>query len=504
MADVSEDDRFNVSPPVSLQQDTTLTSRTPYVQVDTTNGPVLVTLPSSGPNDNTLFIVEKTQGTASCTVQSGDLIDGTNSVTVDTDLVVWGQGGTWTADVDAVSNALVTAEIPLAPGNNGYGDSDAHGGGPVTTTQQVITLASRGSTTLTHPVDSDNSRLVQTAVQTADVAQDSSLFPVTPARFGLQNPNDSEILSGSFTLKTAAPSTTNSNMSLGGTAFASSSTQPAANGNDDNTGNFWYNASAEDPTEAYWGVVMSSTTALYTVEVNWYSQTYAASSMVVEGSNDGSNWTVLDTFSVTYAATTSHPVSGAPHFYTQFRLRFPTTNNTTYVVLREGRFLGGVPSTSTLNTTDTYAVSTTSIATDTWASVLDAQVMTFEPASSSLTLLASFDGRSTWKAFDGTAWTAWPLTDIATSPMTSSRWTNASWTSELADTLDVAVWLSTSSGEANPSFSGVTFRFQTPPYFKTAPEQPTEVRWLSDSQVNVRNTSDSAQTVRVNVWTKNT
>ena len=96
-----------------------------------------------------------------------------------------------------------------------------------------------------------------------------------------------------------------------------------------------------------------------------------------------------------------------------------------------------------------------------------------EPANTTIKYLVSFDGRTTWKYWNGTAWTTATLADLQTNGMTVAALKTAlesNWVSTLGATLDFAIDLKTTDVYVTPEVDNIVVSYTgNPGYYLMQP-----------------------------------
>lgn len=486
------DEVFLPSPVVVTTLNYNLNQGEPYIQADTTSNNVTLVLPPATDNTDHIFVVEKTAGGNNVVLNATtDLIDTFTTQTVTGVTVVAARNGTWTTNVEEVTFGIQNAEQRTT--------SVFQGRQPFNVST-VATVGVGAQLEIEHPSDPNSERQITVWVEDMVTEDDTTFGGLMVSDYNVNNPTESEINNGTFALTINPPATTSSNLSIGATAFATTATNPASNGNDNNTSTFWYNTTAEDPTNAEWWCDIGQLAALYTVEIEWFSSTYFANEVVIDGSADGVNWTELHTESgIAYTAVTTFAVPGAPFYYRWFRMRFPGAVQSTYVVAREIRFLGGIPQAGTVGTTDTYISSNVQMVTTTWQTVNSVTVTSTETANTTVLYLLSFDEGNTWEAWNGAAWSTVALASIGSSPMTTARVTSADYSTKIQNSIRLAVFISTSAATDNPQFSGLTFNYSTSAFQRNPDAGEFRFIRVSDTMTAVQNRTASPKTITANL-----
>jgi hypothetical protein len=157
---------------------------------------------------------------------------------------------------------------------------------------------------------------------------------------------------------------------------------------------------------------------------------HSANTWDFQGSNNNSSWTTLDSRSgITWTAGESKT--------------FSFSNSTAYRYYRISISSGNYPSGGIYVMIESL--------------VLKRSYLT------SIKYLVSFDGRSTWKYWNGSDWIAATLANIETSGMTSSQMTTAliaNWTSALGTTLDITASLQSNDNSIVPTLTSIQMTSQ--------------------------------------------
>ena len=126
-------------------------------------------------------------------------------------------------------------------------------------------------------------------------------------------------------------------------------------------------------------------------------------------------------------------------------------------------------SSSYSNTSSYITTSATSqIDTSSWSSMSSATLTQTTPANTSIKYLTSFDNRSTWKYWDGSAWQTSTLDNIETNGNSNTvleGLSTANWESTggfTPGTLDFAISLSTTDSSVTPSLDSIVVNFTAP------------------------------------------
>lgn len=303
------------------------------------------------------------------------------------------------------------------------------------------------------------------------------------------------------------------NISGDGTASASTSTSPSRNANDGRSSTFWYNTIAEPAVGSWWMVDFGSVRAVYSLEVEWYSTTYYGTDVSIQWSNDATNWNlILRDQSVSY--TSSGNSAGnykfadfpQPVFARYFRIYCNGSNNSTYFILREARFFEAVgsnfstSSTATLTSNDSGQINTFS-----WDTINSCQLQGTFPSGTTTKMLLSFDGRSTWVYWSGSAWVT--ESNIANSTMTptvfnsltSANFAESGGLNDGGETIDIKINIGTSDSTKSPIINSVLFNVTTKVFREQSSEMSIRVRNVSSRKTEFKNISDTDKTFHISI-----
>ncbi len=422
------------------------------------------------------------------------------------------------ADVDIVANqgADNAGTIRYSAANNRWEISNdgasfvgiAAGGTMLVFNQ---TLVNNGTATFSHASDVDNKRIVQVKEEvTATGATDSSLDfdAVDEATYIQENAANTQFVGGVAKLEGVfSGAVGGTNLTSGKTVSASTSSQPAINGNDTNNNTFWYTTSGGS-NGGWWQVDLGGgAPAVRRATVRWYTTTssYRCSTFNIEGSNtDGSGYVSVYTGN-TSADPQEATYNFAPNTYRYWRFVCTTATNTNYYVVREFRLfeaLASYPLTPYYVTTDANTITTSS-----WTGVTNFDFTQTTPALTSIRYLVSFDGKTTWKYWNGTAWTASSLANLQTDGMTEASIeaiTSAQWmaaggiNSDAAETLDIAFDLDTNDSAVTPSVDQLDITFTTPNYWKIN-TQNYDIHEYSTTETQVTNKTGATKNVKITI-----
>jgi len=208
----------------------------------------------------------------------------------------------------------------------------------------------------------------------------------------------------------------------------------------------------------------------------------APSAWTVSGSNIGLTgpWTTLDSRTgqnPTNASASGYTFSNStPYRYYQIAFTNSVGGSAYHVELNQVQILG--PGTYTYPTGTMYYATTStgssfSLAAFSSASITSVTFTSTTPSGTTLVGLVSFDGRTTWKYWNGSAWTTTTLSAIATNGTSLSTITTALAGVTVASlpaqtALDFAWGLETTSASATPAVFLVTIVIALPAAYQSA------------------------------------
>jgi len=322
---------------------------------------------------------------------------------------------------------------------------------------------------------------------------------------------NSELSDIGFTLVGAGYSE-GSSISHNGTASASSTTQPASNAIDQNTGTFWYNSSSEPPVGAWWKLDFGSVTGIYSTEVIWYSTSYYATDVSIEYSNDDQNWTLaLRDQSCVY--TSSGNSTGQykfadfsnPIFARYFRFTCNASVSSSYFIFREVYLYeasaNGFPTGA--DSTISNIKANRQIDSVNWSLINSSTLNGTFPAGTSTKMLLSFDDQTTWVYWNGSAWTTTILANIDTNYMTHTTFDGLSTANYAAangfnsstNTIDVAINISTSDSTKTPIVTDVTFNLTTNNFREVLHSDTIRIRYITPTKTEFKNISTESKSI---------
>lgn len=362
---------------------------------------------------------------------------------------------------------------------------------------------------LDHFPDPDYQRRASINEDITDTFDDTSLTfsKGHTGKYEIDAPLVAELNQNSLTL-TGSNYVQGTNISGDGTASASTSTSSPQNAIDNNTSTFWYNTTAEPAVGSWWMLDFGTVRPVYSLEVVWYSTTYYGTDVSIQWSNDGENWNlILRDQAVTYTSTgnTTGTYKFAdfpqPVFARYFRIYCNASNNATYFILREARFFEAVGSNfSTSGTASLTSNDSGQINTFSWNTVNSCQLNGTFPTGTTTKMLLSFDGRSSWVYWSGSAWVT--ESNIANSTMTPTVFdslTSANFSGALGDSLDIKINIGTSDSTKSPIINSILFNVTTKVFRQRSSEMSIRVRNLSSRKTEFKNLSDSDKTFHISI-----
>lgn len=391
--------------------------------------------------------------------------------------------------------------------NDGGAFAPLGGGGSAT--QLSATIADGAEQLFTHSSDPNFERVVDVYFEDAETINDTTTWDVLTAEEGLytqENAAITDFTGDSIRLEPSGVFTPGAtNLSLAATAIGSDTTRPFANANDDDINTFWYNQGGGPSTNQWWGVDLGAATTVMRAEVHWFSTTYHATTMDIQGSNDGTVWNTVATVNPTGVNTEQWDF--APTTYRYWRFLCVTGNNATFFVLDEGRFFEAIG--GGYSTTPAYVTTGASKAIDTtaWSQINTTDIIDNQPANTEMRYLFSFDSGTTWSEFSGGTWNAQTLTNIETVGMTAAavealtpaNWNAAGGLNSGTNTLNYAVSVATTDTNATPVHSGIEINYNTQTYWQKGESDTVRVRLYDDVTTGVQNNTGSSKPFRVNV-----
>jgi len=401
-----------------------------------------------------------------------------------------------------------TNKLMLCDGTSWVGPSGAS-----ISSYQVNALADGVTRSISHSSDPNNERILQILETiTSPTETDNSLdFDTADEANYTQedSANGTEFIGGLVRLKGSYSGSSATNSALGQTASASSSSQPASRANDGDNNTFWYTTNG-NATGGWWQVDLGSSMMINSASVRWYttSSSYRCSSFRIQGSNDGT--TFANVFgphdSSSDAQDQVYNFSPASNRYWRFLCETAVSSN--YYVVREARVfeaLGTYPQTPYYVTTNTNSINTS-----TWTGVSNFQTTQVTPTNTSLRYLVSFDGRTTWKSWNGSAWVtvAGGLNDLQTSGVTAatlSGLSSANWmsaggiNSDASQTLDFAIDLDSNSVSEAPSLSQISIQYVQATYDRVADDSNYDIRYIDSTHTTIKNNTGSSQDIKANI-----
>ncbi len=443
---------------------------------------------------------------------SGNLEQDGNILTLDTDNTGAGADIDIVAEQGSDSNGILrysAANNRWEISNDGGLFSGIAAGGTMLVFDE--TLANNASTVLTHSSDSNNQRIIQVKefiTSTSDTDTSVDFDEVDEGNYIQENPTTgTDFLASSVRLSATFGGTGTTNMALNQPSSASSESQPSEDANDGDDGTFWYTTNG-DSNGGWWQVdIGPSAPAINQAQIRWFNDTgtYNCNQLDIQGTNtDGSGYTTV------YTADTSgdgqeNTYNFTPAAYRYWRFLCTNAVNANFYVIREVRLFEAL---ATYPTTPFYVTTNTnSLTTNSWDGLTTLDITQTTPTSTSVRYLVSFDGGTTWKYWNGSAWTNSSLANLQTQGMTettiesisSAQWFAAGGiNSDAAETLDFAIDLDTDDNAETPSVEGISVTFTTPNYWQVNTEN-YEIQEFNDIETQVTNKTGASQTVKISI-----
>ena len=381
------------------------------------------------------------------------------------------------------------------------------------------TIAPNDTYYATHFYDSSFNRLCCIQEDTNDTYDESTKFVFTDtfnADYTITNPSNAHLSDVAFTL-IGAGFQEGSNIAGNGTASASSSTQPASNAIDNNTGTFWYNNTSEPAVGSWWKIDFGSITGIYGCEVMWYSTTYYGTDVSIHYSNDDVNWTLgLRDTNVTYTSVGNSTGRykfasfSSPIFARYFRFTCNASNNSTYFIFKEVYMYQAVANgfSTTLSSTLTNKKENRQLDTSNYDHINSSTIIGSFPANTSTKILLSFDNQSTWVYWNGSAWTSTSLANINTNFMThttfnsltQANYASANGFNSGTETIDIAINISTSVSTSAPIILNLVFNVTTNNFRQQISDNVLRIRYISPIKTEFKNLTDESKNIVAKLW----
>jgi len=192
------------------------------------------------------------------------------------------------------------------------------------------------------------------------------------------------------------------------------------------------------------------------------------------GSNDGSNWVTLDTQSnVTdwvYHEWKTYDIGNTIAYnYYRINVTAPVSSGTT-ISIAEIEMMDISSYSSPYPITPYYIITTntTQIDVSNYSAITDVDLTQTTPTNTDIKYLVSFDGRTTWKYWTGSAWALSSLANLQSQGMSktvlealnSADWsTSGGFTAGTTTTLDFAMDLSTTDSAATPEIDQIKVNY---------------------------------------------
>ena len=448
----------------------------------------------------------------------GDLEQEGNTLTLDAENIVAG------ADVDIVAN-----QGSDNPGTIRYNSTDnrweiSNDGGNFEAIRSGVlsanvltfdrTLADKESTLISHNTDTSNGRVVQIKNLITNVASvdDTLDFDLADAALFIQenSTTGTNFIGGAVRLKaTFAGGSGTTDVSFAHTSSASSSTDAPSNANDGNNETFWYTA-VNGAQGGFWQIDLDDDVVpVNKAEIRWFDAvgTYNCTTFEIQGSNinGGAYTTVYTGNTVNDPIESTYTFPASTYQYWRF-LCTAWLIDPIYYVLREVRLFEAT-ATFSANTPSYVTTGTNALDTSDWTQLTSLDIGATQPAGTSIKHLVSFDNKTTWKYWNGTAWTDSSLDNLQTDGMTEAEIeaiTSTQWfftggiNSGATRTLDFAFDLSTTDTAATPRLNNVSVTFIMPDHWKLNTEN-YDIQEFNTTQTQVTNRTGSTQTIKVNI-----
>lgn len=407
-------------------------------------------------------------------------------------------------------------------------------GGSGTFTQYTGIISAGNTIDITHPNDSANKRIVGVMRNAKLSNQIMTISFASSGNFTIQDAiNGTDYAGGSFSLHSSGGGTTTKQPSASMTSdiapapfVASASDEysnlyPAWQAFDNGSLNWIAN-----PVGGVWwlkidlGAANAGVCQLYGIK-GAYGYVDDPRNWQFQGSNDGSSWTVLDTQVTNYSSWTgglerqySMPNNTTSYRYYRLYMTVVGPGGDGYSTVGELLiYISGVVYT----TNTSYYIATNSLSSISLANIsvinsISSNVAT--PTNTSAAFLFSFDGRTTWKYWNGSAWTVAGDgtltrsnidtygTTFATAqggfPLTVSSQTN----------LDFAVALKSTASVSSPTISSFSINYNESDHYDTASVGTYQtsgnemaIRIVSSTVTRVKNMMNSIQSIYATVVT---
>jgi hypothetical protein len=197
----------------------------------------------------------------------------------------------------------------------------------------------------------------------------------------------------------------------------------------------------------------------------------------LEGSNNGTDWTVVDTRTSETSWTQNTPRTftfSNSDSYTRYRLNISDTLEGAYsnIQITEVEMMEDI---YTYATSQPYYIATndsSNLSTSAWSNISGVSFTETTPDNTNIKYLVSFDGRTTWKYWNGSSWSSSSLGNFQTDGMSSSTLaalTSNNWLAPggfvvgSTDSLDFAMDLSSSDSSATPELNEISVSYDTKP-----------------------------------------
>ncbi len=234
-----------------------------------------------------------------------------------------------------------------------------------------------------------------------------------------------------------------------------------------------------------------------------------------QGSNDNSAWTTIETITgQTWTSWETKTFDAAAYTtpYRYYRFFFLGQTGGSYGVAAAEIELMEVTTVYPTSTWYYVHTNTNAFASASLAAVINSVTITATtPASTSLTGLVSFDGRTTWKKWNGSAWATHTggLSNISTGNTIAEVQTGlAGHVPGVGETIDFAFGLYTTVASSSPSIDGISINYDQPTSYDMATvgaygaSTDFGVRRLTSTTTRIKNQSGSTKSAFINIVTR--
>lgn len=431
----------------------------------------------------------------------------------------------WEIFVDSAASSDTPPTIPV---QNSSGSTVLLNGdtmdGLTLLDESTVMLPAGGSTVINHTSDGDNNREVFAWFENQTTYEEVAWESDNAEDYVFEDESSCTILKGAIQLLARGGYTRTTNNFADDSQAIASDEELAHSGNDNLNGTIWYNIDSAGNQTRWWGIDAGRVVACSSGQIRWYTSSYSAD-FRVQGSDDGVTWTTLGTFEGIYGRdeeddddddgndeyqTWSLP---NPEFYRYWRYDFFDHHNSSYTVIREGRFYEDRAAGAGFTTTPLWVHNafTQTLPTVSWGKINWSCIHYDEPSNTTIRILVSFDGGVTWRGYSlgMNTWVAYSLNDIETQGMTplafnnlfASEWEAPNGFVPGTGSIDLAISLRTTNNQRTPQVSGFSFEVESTTYLASvADTDAAEIRKLSPTQTELRNRLSQSKTFRVRMY----